>query len=99
MKFQIENIHSVLKSKVFKAKYIFKEPIMAKNGLKSLNLLLKIILVILYDIYGILRRLTSGKAVPIIVGIIQLFTANLFGIFWLIDLITVLLKKDVTVCA
>ncbi|MBQ6780762.1 MAG: hypothetical protein IJP62_05975 [Treponema sp.] len=51
------------------------------------------------SIYGILRRLTSGSVVGILVGIIQIFTGNIFGIMWLIDLITVLLKKDVTVLA
>ena len=72
---------------------------MAKSGLKGLDWIVKIILVIIYDIYGILRRLTSGSIVGILVGIIQIFTANLFGILWLVDLITVLLKKEVTVLA
>lgn len=72
---------------------------MAKSSLKSLNWIVKILLVILYDIYGILRRLTSGKLVSIIVGVIQIFTCNIFGIMWLIDLITVILNKDTTVLA
>lgn len=70
---------------------------MAKSGLKSLDWIVKIILVIIYDVYGILRRLTSGNIVSIIVGVIQIFTGNLFGILWLVDLITVILKKDTTV--
>lgn len=68
-----------------------------KSGLTGLDWIVKIILVIVYDIYGILRRLTSGKALPIIIGLIQIFTVNLAGIIWLIDLITVLTKKEVTV--
>ncbi len=72
---------------------------MAKKGLKGLDWIVKIILVIIYDIYGILRRLTSGSVAGILVGIIQIFTFNIFGIMWLIDLITVLLKKEVTVLA
>ncbi|MBQ0051355.1 MAG: hypothetical protein KBT11_04745 [Treponema sp.] len=72
---------------------------MAKSGLKSLDWIVKILLVIIYDIYGILRRLTSGSIVGIIVGLIQIFTVNIFGIMWLVDLITVLLKKEVTVLA
>lgn len=71
---------------------------MAK-GVKGLDWVVKIILVILYDIYGILARVTSGKTLPVIIGIVQIFTANLFGILWLIDLITVILKKEVTVLA
>lgn len=70
-----------------------------KNPLKKTSLLVKILLVILYDIYGIVARLTSGKIVPIIVGILQIVTVNFFGIIWLIDLITVLVNKDVTVLA
>lgn len=70
-----------------------------KNPLKKTSLLVKVLLVILYDIYGIVARLTSGKIVPIIVGILQIVTVNFAGIIWLIDLITVLLKKDVTVLA
>ncbi len=71
---------------------------MAK-GIKGIDWVLKIILVIVYDIYGILARVTSGKPLPIIIGIVQIFTANIFGILWLIDLITVILKKEVTVLA
>ncbi len=67
------------------------------SSLKSLDWIVKVILVVIYDIYGILRRLTSGNIISILVGIIQIFTGNLFGIFWLIDLITVLVKKDTTV--
>lgn len=70
-----------------------------KSGLKSLNWLVKIILVLVYDIYGILRRLTSGKLLSVIVGLVQIFTVNIFGIMWLIDLITVLVNKDTTVLA
>lgn len=71
---------------------------MAK-GVKGLDWVVKIILVILYDIYGILARVTSGKTLPVIIGIVQIFTANLFVILWLVDLITVILKKEVTVLA
>ena len=69
------------------------------QGVKGLDWVVKIILVILYDIYGILARVTSGKTLPVIIGIVQIFTANLFGILWLVDLITVILKKEVTVLA
>lgn len=58
---------------------------------------LKILLVIIYDIYGIYRRLTSGKILPIIIGLLQIFTGGFFGILWLIDLICVLTKKEITV--
>jgi len=82
---------------------------MAKSGLKGLNWVVKIILVIIGDIYGILRRLTSGSLVPIIIGIVQLASLVLVSynrlvgivacIFWIIDLITVIVNKEVTVLA
>lgn len=70
-----------------------------KNPLKKIGLIGKILLVIIYDIYGIVARIASGKTVPVVIGILQIFTCNLFGIMWLIDLITVICKKDVTVLA
>lgn len=70
---------------------------MAKKS--STNWILQILLVIIYDIYGIFTRITSGKLVSIIVGVLQIFTANFFGILWLIDLITIILKKKITVLA
>lgn len=82
---------------------------MAKSGLKGLNWVVKIILVIIGDIYGILRRLTSGSLVPIIIGIVQLASLVLVSynrlvgivacIFWIIDLVTVIINKEVTVLA
>lgn len=67
--------------------------------IKGLDWIAKIILVILYDIYGIVARITSGKTLPAIVGVVQIFTLNLFGIMWLIDLITIISKKEISVLA
>ena len=82
---------------------------MAKSSLKGLSWIVKIILVIIGDIYGILRRLTSGSLVPIIIGIVQLASLVLVSynrlvgivafIFWIIDLVTVIINKEVTVLA
>ena len=82
---------------------------MAKSGLTGLNWIVKIILVIIGDIYGILRRLTSGSLLPIIIGIVQLASLVLVSynrlvgivacIFWIIDLVTVIVNKEVTVLA
>lgn len=72
-----------------------------KNGmkvgeeLKSLSFALKIVLVIWGDIYGIIRRVTSGKVVPVIIAIVQFFTGNLFGLIWLVDLIMMITKKEI----
>lgn len=70
---------------------------MAK-GAKSMNWILKIILVLIWDLYGLIRRLENKSIVIKLLGII-FFIFGGFGIIWLIDLITVLLKKDVIVLA
>ena len=72
-----------------------------KNGmkvgeeLKSLSFVLKVILVVWGDVYGIVRRVTSGKTVPVIVGGVQFLTGNLFGLIWLVDLIMMITKKEI----
>ena len=63
----------------------------------------KLLLVIFYDIYGALVRILKGvdekNTVALVVGILQLVTGNFFGILWIIDLVTVITKKEVTVLA
>lgn len=66
---------------------------------KTETWIIHILLVIIYDLYGIYVRLTGKKMLPKIIAILQIFTANFFGILWLIDLITILLKKKITVLA
>ncbi|MBD5434744.1 MAG: hypothetical protein HDR35_10710 [Treponema sp.] len=72
-----------------------------KNGmkvgeeLKSLSFVLKVILVVWGDVYGIVRRVTSGKTVPVIIGVVQFLTGNLFGLIWLVDLIMMITKKEI----
>ena len=82
---------------------------MAKSNLKGLSWIVKIILVIIADIYGILRRITSGSLIPIVIGVMQIASLVLVSynrlvgivacIFWIIDLITVIVNKEVTVLA
>ena len=82
---------------------------MAKSSLKGLSWIVKIILVIIGDIYGILRRVTSGSLIPIVIGVIQIASLVLVSynrlvgivacIFWIIDLVTVIINKEVTVVA
>lgn len=86
----MENIFILLYGKFF-----LRGCCMAKKSKMGWGL--KFLLVLLYDIYGIYRRLTSGKILPIIIGILQIFTVGGCGIIWLIDLICVLFKKEVTV--
>ncbi|MBQ8345056.1 MAG: hypothetical protein IJY42_02185 [Clostridia bacterium] len=70
-----------------------------RKTLSGLPWIVKILLVVVYDIYGALYRISKGDAVGIVVGVLQLVTGNFFGIFWLIDLITVIVKKEVTILA
>ena len=70
-----------------------------RKTLQGLPWIAKLLLVIIGDIYGILYRLTRGDVTGIVVAVLQFITGNFFGIFWLIDLITVITKKEVTVLA
>lgn len=72
---------------------------MSKNPLRNVSWIVKILLVVIYDIYGIAARLTSGNLLFIIIGLVQIFTANGLGLIWIIDLITILTQKEVTVLA
>lgn len=70
-----------------------------RKSLVGLPWALKLILVIFYDIYGALIRISKGDTAGIVIGVLQLITGNFFGIFWIIDLVTVITKKEVTVLA
>ena len=70
-----------------------------RKTLAGLPWIVKLLLVVFYDIYGALYRISKGDTMGIVIGIIQLVTGNLFGIFWIIDLVTVIVKKEVTVLA
>ena len=64
-----------------------------RNTLAGLPWIVKLLLVIFYDIYGALYRISKGDVTGIVIGALQLVTGNFFGIFWVIDLITVITKK------
>lgn len=68
-----------------------------KGSMDSLPFILKLILVIFLDplIYGIYRILGGHP----IAGIIWLLTGGLFGIGWIIDIVTVILHGKPTVLA
>jgi len=70
---------------------------MAKTAIDKLGWLVVLILTIFFDpiIQGI-NRILRGK---VIIGIIWIITCGLFLIGWLIDIITVLIKKDITFLA
>ena len=70
-----------------------------RKTLSGLDFIVKLILVIVYDVYGALYRISRGDTAGIVIGVLQIITGNFFGIMWIVDLITVILHKDVTVLA
>ena len=71
---------------------------MAKGtAIDKLGWLVNVILTIFFDpiVQGI-NRILRGK---IIFGLLWIITFGLFGIGWLIDIITILFKKDITFLA
>jgi TM2 domain-containing membrane protein YozV len=66
------------------------------NGL-NVSWPINVILTLFFDpLWQGINRIMRGK---VIIGIIWIITCGLFGIGWLIDLITVIVKKDITVLA
>lgn len=70
-----------------------------RKTLKGLPYIAQLLLVIVYDIYGALYRISAGDTKGIVIGALQLVTGNFLGVFWIIDLITIITKKDITVLA
>ncbi len=70
-----------------------------RKTLSGWDFILKLLLVIVYDIYGALYRISRGDTAGIVIGVLQLVTGNFFGIMWIIDLVTVIINKEVTVLA
>jgi TM2 domain-containing membrane protein YozV len=70
---------------------------MAKTAIDKLDWIIKVILTIFFDpiVQGI-NRILRGK---VIFGLIWIITVGIFGIGWLIDIVTVLFKKDITFLA
>jgi len=68
-----------------------------KTAIDSLGWIINLILTIFFDplIQGI-NRILRGK---VIIGILWIITIGLFGIGWIIDIITVLIHKKITFLA
>lgn len=67
------------------------------KAIDGLSLIVKLLLAIFVGqiIYGI-YRIAKGK---VIIGIIWIITGGLFGIGWIIDVVTILLSNKVTFLA
>jgi len=70
---------------------------MAKTAIDKLDWIVKFILTFFFDplVQGI-NRILRGK---VIIGILWLITCGIFGIGWLVDIITMIIKKDITFLA
>ncbi|MCL2800805.1 MAG: hypothetical protein FWD28_03495 [Treponema sp.] len=70
---------------------------MAKTIIDKLGWFINLILTIFFDpiVQGI-NRILRGR---IIIGLIWIFSGGLFGIGWIIDIITMLINKDITFLA
>ena len=68
-----------------------------KTAIDKLDWIIQVILTIFLDpiVQGI-NRILKGK---VLIGIIWIFTAGLFFIGWIIDIITMLTKKKITFLA
>ena len=71
-----------------------------RETLDTLPWIAVLLLVIFADgIYGGLYRITKGDTTGIVIGILWIVTGGLFGIGWIIDLLTVLYNKKITFLA
>ena len=71
-----------------------------ENLPKIIKVLLQIFLgAIVSGVYRVIRFLETKNIVTLVVGIVSLVTGGLFGILWVVDLITEILKNRVTVLA
>ena len=61
-----------------------------RKTLQGLSFIVKLLLVIVYDIYGALYRISSGNTTNLVVGILQLVIPPMGFVFTIIDLITVI---------
>jgi len=70
---------------------------MAKTAIDKLDYIVKLILTIFLDpvVQGI-NRILRGN---LIIGFLWIITGGIFGIGWVIDVITMLLKKDIVLLA
>ena len=89
--------YNCYKNRNFEETAIIKENSMAGTVIDNLGWLINLILTVFFDplVQGI-NRVLRGR---LLIGIIWIFTGGLFGIGWIIDILTMLLNKDITFLA
>ena len=71
-----------------------------ENLPKIIKVLLQIFLgAIVSGVYRVIRFQETKNIVTLVVGIVSLVTGGLFGILWVIDLVTEIFKNRITVLA
>jgi len=71
-----------------------------REAIKKLNMIIKLILTIFFDpIIGGIYRICAGDVKGIVIGIIWILTGGVFGIGWIVDIVTVVIHNDYTVLA
>ena len=67
------------------------------TAIDNLGWLVNLVLTIFFDplVQGI-NRILRGR---ILIGLLWIFTGGLFGIGWFIDIVTMIIHKDITVLA
>jgi Na+-transporting methylmalonyl-CoA/oxaloacetate decarboxylase beta subunit len=71
-----------------------------ENLPKIIKVLLQIFLgAIVSGVYRVIRFLETKNIVTLVVGIVSLVTGGLFGILWVVDLVTEIFKNRITVLA
>ena len=67
---------------------------------KIVKILIQIFLgAIVSGVYRVIRFLETKNIVTLVIGIVSLCTGGLFGILWVIDLVTEILSNKITVLA
>ena len=71
-----------------------------RDTLDTLPWIAVLLLVIFADgIYGGLYRVTKGDTTGLVIGILWIVTGGLFGIGFIVDLVTVIVNKKITFLA
>lgn len=70
---------------------------MANTAIDAMDWPINLILTILFDpIWQGINRFLRGKK---LIGILWFITGGIFGIGWIIDIVTMITKKDITILA
>jgi hypothetical protein len=71
-----------------------------RKAFDSLPWIATLLLTIFFDpIFAGIYRITKGDTVQLVIGILWFVTGGVFGIGWIIDVVTVIVSKKITFLA